>query len=215
MKITTRLLLTSGIIAALLFQTVVILQALTRTGFDFTRHPLSMLSLGDLGWIQITNFILCGILFLFAAQGMKKTLQSGPGKTFGPLLISIYGIGHILAGIFRVDPMLGFPPGTPNIMPTSMSEHAIIHNLTFFVIFLTLIITQFVFSRRFFNLKQRGWGIYSLSAAIILLLLIVTATSTIPVIASLLLLAGIFSAVWLATLFTKLLLEQNTHKGSR
>ena len=30
-------------------------QAATRAGFDLTRHPLSALSNGDLGWLQITN----------------------------------------------------------------------------------------------------------------------------------------------------------------
>jgi hypothetical protein len=33
-------------------------QAFTRPGFDFSRHTLSLLENGDLGWIQITSFLL-------------------------------------------------------------------------------------------------------------------------------------------------------------
>jgi hypothetical protein len=51
-------LLVCGVALGPLFYVVVVLQILTRTGFDIRRHPLSLLSLGDAGWIQIANFIL-------------------------------------------------------------------------------------------------------------------------------------------------------------
>jgi hypothetical protein len=43
-------------------------QALTRDGFDLTRNAFSFLSLGDLGWIQITIFVVCGLLFVVAVR---------------------------------------------------------------------------------------------------------------------------------------------------
>jgi hypothetical protein len=50
-----------GIVAGPLFIAVTLIQAFTRTGFDLARHPLSLLSLGSLGWIQILNFVVSGI----------------------------------------------------------------------------------------------------------------------------------------------------------
>ena len=47
----TARLLACGVLAGPLFLTVLMIQAFTREGFDLSRHPLSLLSLGDLGWI--------------------------------------------------------------------------------------------------------------------------------------------------------------------
>ena len=65
----TKLLLTGGVLAGPIYILVGIAQILTREGFDITRHPLSMMSLGDLGWIQIANFIVTGLLVIAGAIG--------------------------------------------------------------------------------------------------------------------------------------------------
>ena len=38
-------------------------------------HPLSLLSLGDLGWIQIANFVVTGLLVTACAIGMRRVLH--------------------------------------------------------------------------------------------------------------------------------------------
>ena len=43
-------------------------QAFTRSGFDPTRHPASLLALGDQGWVQVTNFVITGALFVACAS---------------------------------------------------------------------------------------------------------------------------------------------------
>ena len=43
----TRRLLACGIVAGPLFLVVALVQALTRDGFDLSRHPISLLSLGS------------------------------------------------------------------------------------------------------------------------------------------------------------------------
>ncbi len=48
----TRRLLACGIVAGPLFLAVILVQAFTREGFDLGRHPISLLSLGDLGWCR-------------------------------------------------------------------------------------------------------------------------------------------------------------------
>jgi hypothetical protein len=62
-QLTSKLLM-AGIIAGPFFIIVALLQAVTRAGFDLIRHPASLLSLGDLGWIQIANFVITGLFFI-------------------------------------------------------------------------------------------------------------------------------------------------------
>jgi hypothetical protein len=73
----TRTLLACGVFAGPLYMAVYLGQALTRPGFDITRHPASVLSNGDLGWIQVTNFLVSGGLVMAAAIGMRLALRTG------------------------------------------------------------------------------------------------------------------------------------------
>ena len=75
----TRALLTCGLLAGPLFILLIVIQALTRPGFDLRRHPASMLSLGDLGWIQIANFMVSGLLIVAFAVGLRRVLYPGRG----------------------------------------------------------------------------------------------------------------------------------------
>ena len=165
-------LLVCGVALGPLFYVVVVLQILTRTGFDISRHPLSLLSLGNTGWIQIANFILTGLLAIACAFGMKRALRSDAGGTWGPLLIGTYGLGMVGAGIFLPDPLPGFPPGALAGIPAQMSEHAMLHGVGFFVAFLSLIAACFVFARRYFVVGNPGWGRYSIATGVITPLLI-------------------------------------------
>jgi Protein of unknown function (DUF998) len=155
-----RWLLAGGVIAAPIFAVAVVLQALTRPGFDLTRHPASMLANGDLGWIQITTFLVTGVLMLGCAIGVRRVLRGGRGGTWGPILLAILGAGLVVAGIFRMDPGDGFPVGTPAGTPTSMSGHAIVHNVAGSLAFLSLIVACFVLARRFADAGQRRWATY-------------------------------------------------------
>src|SRR6266498_3659212 len=82
----TRSLLGWGVVAGPLYVAVWLAQALTRDGFDLRRHPASVLSNGDLGWIQITNFLVTGLLTVAFAVGMRRTLVGGLGGIWGPRL---------------------------------------------------------------------------------------------------------------------------------
>jgi Protein of unknown function (DUF998) len=111
----TRALLVGGVIAGPPYIVLGVLQVLIRPGFDITRHDLSLMSNGSLGWIQIGNFIVTGLLTIGAALGMRQAMPAGRGRRrdWGPLLVAVYGLGLIGAGFFSADPALGFPPGTP------------------------------------------------------------------------------------------------------
>jgi len=105
----TRTLLGAGLVAGPLFVGAVIVQLFTRVGFDLRRQPLSMLSLGEYGWIQVTNFIVAGVLSVLFAIGVARCLSDGPGSTWAPRLLALFGAGLVIGGIFTADPALGFP----------------------------------------------------------------------------------------------------------
>jgi Protein of unknown function (DUF998) len=143
------LLLRAGTVAGPLFLVVAIGQAVTRDGFDPTSHPVSLLSLGDLGWLQIANFILAGVLYLAGAVRLRTALAGGPGAVWGPRLIGALGAALVLGGVFPPDPALGYPPGTPDGQPDRMSFHGTVHAFAPALGFLALGVACFVFARRF------------------------------------------------------------------
>jgi hypothetical protein len=157
----TRLLLACGIIAGPLYIIVGVAQILTREGFDVTRHPLSMMSLGDLGWIQIANFIVSGVLVVLGAIGLLRSVRGSKRWNVGAVLLLLYGIGVIGGGVFLPDPSLGFPPGTPDTYPTTMTSHALLHFIFGQLGFLALIIASFIFASYFASAGQRGWAAFS------------------------------------------------------
>ncbi|HEX9338430.1 MAG TPA: DUF998 domain-containing protein [Pseudonocardiaceae bacterium] len=145
----TRSLLGYGVLAGPFYVVVGVIQGLTRHGFNFARHDLSLLANGSLGWIQIVNLVLSGLMTVAAAVGMRRTRRAG---TWGPRLVAGYGIGLVLAGVFTADPMNGFPMGAPPGKPAGMSWHSLLHIAAGSVGFLCLIAACFVLARRF-----RAW----------------------------------------------------------
>ncbi|MEO3789602.1 DUF998 domain-containing protein [Nonomuraea sp. B10E15] len=158
-----RTLLLCGIAAGPLYIVVVLLQMLTRDGFDISRYPASMLSNGDQGWIQIANFAVSGLLFMAGAAGLHRARGSaGRAGTWGPRLVGVFGAGMVAAAFFSADPADGFPPGTPLGAPTSMSTQGMVHFLVSAVAFLALIAACFAFGRQFAATDRRGWAAFSM-----------------------------------------------------
>jgi hypothetical protein len=203
---TTRLLLVGGVIAGPLFMVVGLAQAFTRPGFDLRRHALSMLSLGDLGWIQITNFVLTGLFTIALAIGMRRALYPGRAGTWGPPLMAAYGVGYIVSGIFRIDPSLGFPPGSPEGV-TTFSWHAMLHFLGFTIAFIGLIAACFVFARRFAGLHESGWAAYcAATGAVALVLIVIGMVNVVPASISFAIM-GLITSGWIAVISLRLLSE--------
>jgi hypothetical protein len=173
----TSALLICGAVAGPLFTVVALIEMLVRPGFDLRRHDLSLLSNGDGGWIQIANFVVAGLLTIVGAIGMKRVLRAGRGRTWAPLLIGIYGLGYIGAGMFLADPMNGFPPGTPSGPPASASWHSWMHLISGSLGFLALIAACFVFASRFASLGLRAWVVCSAAAGIVVTVAVVGISS--------------------------------------
>jgi hypothetical membrane protein len=145
---TCRALLTSGVIAGPLFVATATVQILTRDGFDLRRHPISLLSVGEYGWIQVLNFVLAGALSILFSIGVARVLAEGPGSRWGPRFLAIFGAGLVIGGIFKADPALGFPAGAPEGIPEHITTHAMIHAFAPPLSFLALIAACLVIARR-------------------------------------------------------------------
>ncbi len=168
----SRTLLRCGIVLMPLFYVTVAAQLLTRSGFDITRHPLSLLSLGHEGWIQIANFLIAGMLGIACALGLRTRHGRPDAGGAAAALVATFGVGMIIAGLFPPDALLGFPPGSPDEIPARMSGHAILHGVGFFIAFVSLIASCFVLARRFARAGESGWSLYSATTGALTLVLI-------------------------------------------
>jgi hypothetical protein len=160
----TKSLLGYGVLAGPSYVGVSLVQALTRTGFDLTRHQWSLLSDGDLGWVQVTNFVLTGLMVVAFAVGLRRAT----GGTWAPRLVAAYGLSLVAAGVFRADPALGFPPGTP-AGKGAVSWHGILHLGAGGIGFTCLVAACFVLAHRFARDGQRGWAGYSRVVGVVFL----------------------------------------------
>ena len=156
----TRSLLGYGVLAGPTYVVVSLAQALTRDGFDLTRHSWSLLANGPYGWIQATNLVLTGVLVVAFAVGLRRALRPGRGATWAPRLVAGYGASLVAAGVFRADPALGFPVGTPADART-VSWHGALHLTAAGIGFLCLTVACFVLGRRFAGERRRGWAAFS------------------------------------------------------
>ncbi|MFI6287720.1 DUF998 domain-containing protein [Streptomyces sp. NPDC051018] len=164
----TRRLLLAAAVSAPLWAVVSLAQAATREGFDLTRHPLSMLSNGSLGWLQITNFVIAGLLTAVGSFGLRRALYGTPGGTWVPRLALVNGIGMFAAGIFVMDAGDGFA-GAPAGTPETISGMAMGHLLAGSISFIALIAANFVLGRHFSRAGERGLAIGSRIAGAALL----------------------------------------------
>ncbi len=165
----TRSLLGYGLVAGPFYVLVVLGQGLLRPGFDLVRDDASLLSNGAWGWIQVANFIVTGAMVLACSAGVWRALTDGRGIRWAPVLLGIYGVGLMGAGIFVADPMNGFPPGTAAGRPVVLTTHGILHIVSAAVGFLGLVAFCFVMARRFFADGRRGRAAWSIATGVLFL----------------------------------------------
>ncbi|MFI8828781.1 DUF998 domain-containing protein [Streptomyces sp. NPDC053431] len=148
-----------GVVAGPLFLAVGLAQGFTRDGFDFTRNAISQLALGEAGWIQAASFVLAGALLIAGATGLRRALRGGPGGTWGPVLVGVFGVSFWVAAAFPADAGAGFPVGAPDA--TVMSGHGAVHMFGGMIGYLALCAAFVVLARPLAARGLRGWAVAS------------------------------------------------------
>ena len=159
------LLLACGVVGSVLFIVTVLIDGATRPGYRPLYHPVSALALGSRGWVQTSNFIVTGLLMIAAAAGTRETLD----VSIGPALLALFGVGLVVSGVFTMDPMRGYPPGTEPGTPAVLSSRQKVHDIFGFVVFSSLAGAAIAFGLAL----EGGWKVYSFASAVLIIVLIV------------------------------------------
>ncbi|WP_374947100.1 DUF998 domain-containing protein [Agreia sp.] len=96
----TRSMLGWGVVAGPFYLVFGLVLALTREGFDLSHDALSILLLGETGWIQGLNLVLSGLMTLVAAAGLWRT-PAWPKAA--AVLVGIYGAALIASAFAAPD----------------------------------------------------------------------------------------------------------------
>lgn len=137
--------LIAGAVAGPLLVVSSVVQGLVREGFDFEAHPPSALALGPAGIVQQVTFVVSGLLLVLGGRGLRGR---GLGR-WVPRSVIVLGTCLAAAGVFRMDPAFGFPPGTPPGVGAHVSWHAAIHGVLFPIGFLALVGAAVLAARRY------------------------------------------------------------------
>jgi hypothetical protein len=165
----------AGIIAPILFVEIFSVEGAFRSGYDPLKMYISALSLGERGWIQITNFVIFGVLLLTFTFRISNEFQTGKASKGGLVLMRILAILFFISGPFVMDPM-----GTPD---TNMSIHGAIHGIAGGIVFLLMPIICIVYLRRFLgnpDWRSFNWITLVLGTIEVAAVLFFTIVSKIP-----------------------------------
>jgi hypothetical membrane protein len=150
----TKSLLACGVIAGPLFVAVFLVAGATRPGYDPITMAVSRLAVGERGWLQTLNFLVCGSLLIAFAVGLWRTAADRSiGSMVGASLIGLVGIGLIVAGVFPIGTLL--------------------HVSASLVVFVAMPVTCFAFAASFRRQRSRGWVVYSLATGLLVAALVV------------------------------------------
>ena len=141
----------AGVLGPPLFVAVFLVVGLIKPGYNPITRDVSESAIGELGWIQIANFLMLGAALLLFAIGLWQGFGDRSSGRIGSVLVAIAGIGLLGAGVFVTDEGALAQPTT---------FHGIVHDLASAVTFLSLLISAFVFARRFW--PDRLFAIYSI-----------------------------------------------------
>lgn len=182
----TRSMLGWGVVAGPFYLVFGLILALTRPGFDLGSDALSMLLLGDLGWLQALNLVLSGLMTVVAAVGLARTPE---WPRAAASLVGVYGLALVLSA-FAAPDVPGSGTGT-----VSGILHLAFGGLGFLALGTAAIVAALWFRRR-----RPMWAAWSRAAGIAVIVLFVAggALSSGPAGVAALWLAVVTGWVWLA-----------------
>jgi hypothetical protein len=137
-----RLAVWAGMIGSLLFLAVFVAEDVFSQDFDWLSTAVSEHSRTPHGWIQITTFIVVGLLFVIFSGGIAEELRNVPGSRTGPLMVGIIGVCLILSGPFVTD------PGGVVMSSSGATWHGVVHGVVGAIAFTLMPLSCFMFHRR-------------------------------------------------------------------
>jgi hypothetical membrane protein len=189
-----RALLLAGAMAGPLYIGLGVAQALLREGFDPRIHALSLLANGPMGWVQTLNFVLAGALVAAGAVGVWRVLAGKRGGRWASILLGLYAVGLLGAGLFPADAGAGFPPGTPS--PEAMSQAGLLHFVFGALGFYALAGCIAVFAWRYLKGGRSGWAAATAGTALVFLAGFLSMASGPPAPATMLAFYGVVALSW-------------------
>lgn len=153
-------LLSCGAVAGPLFVSVFLIEGARRPDYQPLRHPVSSLSLGPQGWVQVANFATTGMLYVAGAVGLARSPDRAAGGRIAVAALGATGLGLLGSAVFRTDPVSGYPPGTPDA-PGETTATGTGHTVAGLPIFLGIPVAAFACAWRFHRSGRPGWAAYS------------------------------------------------------
>jgi hypothetical protein len=148
---TTRRLLVCGLVAPVLFVAGFLAQDALTPGYEPTRQFISHLSLGPYGWVNSVLLVVSGGLVLLFAAGLRRLARRDRRARGLWVPMGVLGGGIVAAGVFAIDPGLGYPPGST---PQSPSWHGTVHDLAGGLVLLATVAGCVMTGRRFTGDRQ-------------------------------------------------------------
>lgn len=164
--------LIAGVVAAPLFVVLILVQAVNSAGFELAEHPLSLLALGDNGWIQTGNFIVCGSAFVAAALTERRTTNLLTRWT--SRMIVTFGAALIAAGVLQADPWRGYPVGATE----TITWHGVLHNIAAAAAGIALVVATITATRAARRVGHTTWAAVSITAGAGYVVLSITGSAT-------------------------------------
>lgn len=165
-----------GAIAGPLFVTAFTVIGAARRGYDWRRYPVSSLAIGRQGWQQRANFILGGLLYMCAAEGLGRCDRRRIGPSAVPALIAGVGIGLIGSGVFVTDYVGDLPSegpdvkarGTADACPTRPTRAGQMHNLCGIPVFAGVPIAGLASAATAVRSRDYRWACYSAGSSTVM-----------------------------------------------
>jgi Protein of unknown function (DUF998) len=159
-----------GAVAAPVFVSLFTVIGARRAGYDWRRHAVSSLAVDREGWTQRANFIVAGVLYCVAAQGLAQSPKKAVGSSVVPAIVLAAGVGLIGSGLFVTDPVAGFPPSelTPNgvVAQAAPTRSGTLHNLCAIPIFLGIPAAAAICAGSGVRRRELQWAAYCAGSAI-------------------------------------------------
>lgn len=148
-----------GAAGAGLFMATFLVDGATRPGYRPLRDPVSALALGPRGWVQTVNFLLCG----GAITAGAVALGGAVGSMLLAVVIGIFGLCLVASGLFPMDAMRGYPPGTPQGDPAEFTRRHELHDWAGVGVFFSFPVAAAIAA---FSLDDLAWQVYSALTAV-------------------------------------------------